>query len=141
MMVTRLDPRSRTIVRATSVLPEPEPPAMPIRMFLDTVADANRVPSAASTHGAERLPERLGKRDRGLLVALDTGDVPGAGERLRRGGPARRIRERAAKGIKLARGAAREVVLVVLGEDVVEPIDDVLAGRHPAERPERVGLE
>src|SRR6266487_1484758 len=32
MMTTRSEPSPRTIVRATSVLPEPEPPAMPIRI-------------------------------------------------------------------------------------------------------------
>jgi hypothetical protein len=44
-IVTRLEPRSRTIVRATSVFPEPDPPAIPIRMFFrDMAADANRRP-------------------------------------------------------------------------------------------------
>ena len=35
MMTTRSEPRSLTIVRATSVFPEPEPPAIPIRMRRD----------------------------------------------------------------------------------------------------------
>src|SRR5205085_12663495 len=32
MMTTRLEPSSRTMVRATRVFPEPDPPAMPMRM-------------------------------------------------------------------------------------------------------------
>src|SRR5262245_49713481 len=35
MMTTRLEPSSRTMVRATSVLPDPDPPAMPMRMRRD----------------------------------------------------------------------------------------------------------
>src|ERR1041385_5553635 len=43
MMTTRWEPRSRMIVRATSVFPEPDPPAMPMRMRPDIDAgEANR---------------------------------------------------------------------------------------------------
>ena len=40
MMTTRSDPSSRTMLRATRVFPEPDPPAMPMRMRrVDRAAD------------------------------------------------------------------------------------------------------
>src|SRR6267143_1410423 len=56
MITTRRDPSSRTMVRATTVLPEPEPPAMPIRMRRDIP-----VWKANSVRGGRTIPRPCGK--------------------------------------------------------------------------------
>src|SRR5882672_2273916 len=55
MMTTRSEPSSRTMVRATRVLPDPEPPAMPIRMRRPVITRAT-VASARSEGNARARP-------------------------------------------------------------------------------------
>src|SRR5262245_19969595 len=92
MMTTRSEPSSRTMVRATSVFPDPDPPAIPIRMRRPVITERD---DSIRTRTREASAQREGWNDGGREE-----EVERSRDRRRAedpGGMARREREAASR--------------------------------------------
>src|SRR5690349_2207685 len=75
MMTTRSEPSSRTMVRATRVLPDPEPPAIPIRIrrpviMFRTVASAPCADNARRAQCSAARGQQQSRAVRGIVEVV-----------------------------------------------------------------------